>query len=270
VTVSAHQVLSPRRFTIFDVGGGRRDHVPPAPQRSLQLRELAAAADQLSAVHVSLSVLWHEISRGLCKIVDGFFTSDRCLLVTQNADPASPLEGRKLEIVEAILRGVGQKSIAIELGVAPSTVALNARLALTSLGIDCRASRAHPLLMLALLASRTRESKLVGSLSFVDQGAAQLRVISVPRPDARLCELLPPAEGAVIRGLVEGASYREIARSRGTSMRTIANQIAAVFRRLRVSGRSELMLRLLADDMYEVGARSISPPAPSLGYASAS
>jgi DNA-binding CsgD family transcriptional regulator len=59
--------------------------------------------------------------------------------------------------------------------------------------------------------------------------------------------LLPAAELAVIRQLVEGHSYAEIAAERGTSTRTIANQITAVFRRLRVSGRNELVQRLFLD-----------------------
>mgnify|MGYP001554949261 CR=1 FL=1 len=62
---------------------------------------------------------------------------------------------------------------------------------------------------------------------------------------------------AVIRALIEGCSYREIAVLRQTSTRTIANQISAVFRRLRVSGRNELVQRLFRDD----GAPGISPRA---------
>jgi DNA-binding CsgD family transcriptional regulator len=57
--------------------------------------------------------------------------------------------------------------------------------------------------------------------------------------------------------LVEGASYGEIARRRGTSTRTIANQITAVFRRMRVSGRSELLLRLFACD---AASETLAPP----------
>ena len=48
--------------------------------------------------------------------------------------------------------------------------------------------------------------------------------------------------------LVEGLCYDEIARRRGTSTRTIANQISAVFRRMRVSGRNDLVQRLFAGD----------------------
>jgi DNA-binding NarL/FixJ family response regulator len=77
------------------------------------------------------------------------------------------------------------------------------------------------------------------------------RVLSAPRPDRQLDRLLPAAELAVIRRLVEGLSYAEIAAERGTSTRTIANQITAVFRRLRVSGRNELVQRLFLEQSGE-------------------
>ncbi|HEY0468663.1 MAG TPA: helix-turn-helix transcriptional regulator [Polyangiaceae bacterium] len=79
-----------------------------------------------------------------------------------------------------------------------------------------------------------------------DARGRQLRAIDMPRPEQWLVETrgLPNAELEVIRGLVEGRSYAEIAALRGTSQRTIANQIAAAFKRLKVSGRNELIPRL--------------------------
>jgi DNA-binding NarL/FixJ family response regulator len=199
---------------------------------------------------VSLALLWRELSRGLCKITDGFFSATRCYLLTTTAPgPAQPLEGRRLHILEAVLAGVGQKNIAIELELAPSTIALNARLALDCLGIRCRPSRVNPLLMLAAQAELKAWRGVNGSLSFATDGDKQVRVISVPRPGRKLEQTLPRAEFAVVRSLIEGASYEDIARQRGTSTRTIANQVTAVFRRMKVSGRSELLLRLFADDL---------------------
>jgi len=55
---------------------------------------------------------------------------------------------------------------------------------------------------------------------------------------------LTPAEAAVLRLLMEGLSNAEIARRRRRSPRTIANQIASVFRRFKVSSRSELFVAL--------------------------
>lgn len=207
----------------------------------------AVLADQRAAVELSLALLWKELALGLCSVVDAFFTDERCFLVTSPVEgQATPLEGRRLQIVEAVLAGEGQKSIAIELKLAPSTVALNARLALTALGLSAKPSRAHPLLMLAARASRIPSLRAVGRLSFIERGGSVQRVVSIARPDLGLHRVVPPAELAVIRLLIEGAPYEEIALHRGTATRTVANQVTAVFRRLKVSGRNELLLLLLA------------------------
>jgi DNA-binding CsgD family transcriptional regulator len=69
-------------------------------------------------------------------------------------------------------------------------------------------------------------------------------VIEVPRPERGLESVFPKASLDVLRRLVEGQCYAAMAGSRGTSERTIANQVSAIFRRLRVSGRNELVHRL--------------------------
>ena len=66
-------------------------------------------------------------------------------------------------------------------------------------------------------------------------------MIATARPEARLAPVWSPAEFAVVRGLLEGRNYLEIAKTRGTSTRTVANQLAAAFRRLGVSGRGSLL-----------------------------
>lgn len=214
----------------------------------LSLKEQAIAADAAAQIDVSLALFWRELMSGLCTVIDGFFTEDRCYLVLTPTLGKRPIEGRRREILEAVLCGDGQKNIAIESKLAPSTVALNARLGLQSMGLTCKPSRVHPLLMLAARAARDQNGSLAATLSFFQRGSDQLRVVAAPRPDRRLSRALPPAELAVVRALIEGQCYAEIAEQRGTSTRTIANQITAVFRRMRVSGRSELLERLFFAD----------------------
>lgn len=55
-----------------------------------------------------------------------------------------------------------------------------------------------------------------------------------------LPEGLTSAEKEIVVHVLEGRSNAEIARARGTSARTVANQLAAVFRKLGVQSRSEL------------------------------
>lgn len=226
------------------------DQPAPHPQR-----RAAIAADAISTESANLLELWRELARGSTKVVDSFFSADRCYLLLANNVGAEPIGPRRQEILEAVLSGLRQKNIAIDLGLAPSTVALNSRLALQSLGVSCRPSRAHPLLMLAARATAEAPPDVARSARFVSADGETLRVIGAPRPDGDLRKLLPSAELSVIRSLVEGFSYEEIAQLRGTSTRTIANQITAVFRRLRVSGRNELVQRLFFE-----GASIGAPP----------
>lgn len=210
----------------------------------------AISADASATTEIPLALLWRELARGTSRVIDAFFSDERCYLVLalQTDDCPTPITGRRLEILEAVLGGLRQKSIAIDLQLAPSTVALNSRLALEGLGMSCKPSRAHPLLMLAAKAASEPTPALAKCSTFVTHEDRELRVIGIARPDHRLGAVLPAAELAVIRSLVEGLSYSDIARRRGTSTRTIANQISAVFRRLRVSGRNELVQRLFFDD----------------------
>jgi DNA-binding CsgD family transcriptional regulator len=53
-------------------------------------------------------------------------------------------------------------------------------------------------------------------------------------------EQLTGAELAVATALVEGASNQQIAIARGSSVRTVANQVASIFRKLGVRSRGEL------------------------------
>ena len=262
---------------VFEPGPAQGFRSAPSKTRAAlsngsSLRDRAITADASATIDVNLALFWRELVSGLCRVTDSFFTEERCYLIlapTLGA-PDSPIAGRRREILESVLCGRGQKNIAMDLKLAPSTIALNARLALVSMGIYCKPSRVHPLLMLAAKCESEHIGALSAALSFVQQDAQQFRVVSMPRPDRRLTAALPPAELSVVRLLIEGQCYAEIARNRGTSERTIANQITAVFRRLRVSGRSELLHRLFLAEgsgqspLPEPLTETIAPPSPAL------
>ena len=219
--------------------------VEPLIEEPPSLRELARAVDRTTSEHLSLALLWRELSSGGCKITDCFFTAERCFLLT-NANLGQVTRPRPMQrrILEAVLVSGAQKVVAMELGLAASTVASNAQQALKMLGADCKPSRPHPLLVLAARAACSGDSSATGALSFVAWGGTTLRIVSISRPDRHLSEYVSGAELSVLKRLVEGECYETIARQRGTSQRTVANQIASVFRRLHVSGRAELLLRL--------------------------
>lgn len=227
-------------------------------------RTLAVCADAAARTRIDLALLWRELISERARVVDSFHTDDRCYLVVELASDVPPagrrrLTPRKIEILERILLGQRQKIVALDFGLAPSTVALTLAECLRTLGLDGRASRAPALLVMAALASRGRtrfSSARLSSLGLPPgehlgpsrSPGALIRVVSALRPDGRLAQILSPAECAVARALIEGKSYAGIAWQRGTSVRTIANQIGAIFQKLRVSGRSELVGRLVLED----------------------
>lgn len=75
-------------------------------------------------------------------------------------------------------------------------------------------------------------------------GGERFVVLSAPvvRP-AEGCPLTP-AERDVAALIVAGRSNAEIARARRVSVRTIANQVAAILRKMNVASRFELAERL--------------------------
>ena len=73
-------------------------------------------------------------------------------------------------------------------------------------------------------------------------GTSSYSLLSFPRawtiPDE-----LTPAERQVALAALAGLSNADIARMRGSSPRTVANQLAAIFRKLGVRSRTELAAR---------------------------
>ena len=71
-------------------------------------------------------------------------------------------------------------------------------------------------------------------------GEEELLVISYPVAKVETPAILTAAEGAVFRMLLEGLPNEQIAQARQSSLRTIANQVASIFKKLKVRSRAEL------------------------------
>lgn len=69
-------------------------------------------------------------------------------------------------------------------------------------------------------------------------------ILSFPLRAPRWPDTLTPAERAVAEMLLDGASNAEIAAARGTSERTVTNQVASIFRKANASSRVELAARV--------------------------
>lgn len=211
-----------------------------------------------------LGLLWTQLCSGHWRVSDAFCASERCYLMVEPASgrpPRWPSRGRGLRMIERVLLGESPKAIAIDLGLSASTVASAMKRTLELLGLkDCRISGIPILLVLAARAARTpRPKACAGFIAPVYQNEARAWVVSSFRPDVDLPKSLSLAEQVVLRLLMEGRGHHEIARVRGTSTRTVANQLSTVFRKLGVSGRAQAVDHLAARALSEEAARSEAP-----------
>jgi DNA-binding CsgD family transcriptional regulator len=75
----------------------------------------------------------------------------------------------------------------------------------------------------------------------IEASGTEYAIVSAPLPQLEeLSAELTRTELDVVRRLLDGQSNAVIARERSTSPRTVANQVAAVYRKLRVGSRAEL------------------------------
>ncbi|MEI9949987.1 MAG: helix-turn-helix transcriptional regulator [Pseudomonadota bacterium] len=150
-----------------------------------------------------------------------------------------------LEMLRRGLLGQRQKVIAIDLNKSHSTVTSRMGGCLGCMGFAPLATRAPALLVAAAVASTSRARLASARLTPLEDGAMQL--VSIPRLDRLCVPRLTAAERHVVRCIVDGMMHREVSKHRTTATRTVANQLASAFRKLGVSGRSELLAFLATE-----------------------
>jgi DNA-binding NarL/FixJ family response regulator len=165
-------------------------------------------------------------------LVEEFERDGRRFLIAHPNAPTAP-DPRRLTAVERMIAGYvamghANKLIAYELGLSLGTVSGHLYTIFRKLGVRRRVE----------LVERAR---LLATGPAVEVG--ELRVVA-SRPSTDISGELTRAEAAVARLAVRGLSNAAIARERGASPRTIANQLARIFAKLGVRSRSELALRL--------------------------
>lgn len=205
-------------------------------------RGLLEAHAQHSQV-AGLDLLWRELASGKVRVVDAFSDDARFYLVT--GPSLTRLNPRTIAYCEAVLAGVRAKQVAIEAGVGVSSLALSDCLKELGLGHSSKISKVPPLLVMAAMAHR-QNLHVECRRSTLSLDSLQYTVTSATRPERRLGQSLTRSEHEVVRLLVEGKAYQEVATLRRTTERTVANQLASAFRKLNVSGRIELLGKALA------------------------
>lgn len=153
-----------------------------------------------------------------------------------DAAPMRKLTEREVEVVRALMRDEPGKVLADELGITESALARRSALAFRKLGVR---SRAECMLLFAALTRIAWD----GGATAVDRGDTAIDgIFRIAWSVQDLCAAygMTPSESALVPLLVAGVSDAEIAARRGVSPRTVANQSAAIYRKLGVTSRFEL------------------------------
>jgi DNA-binding NarL/FixJ family response regulator len=234
---------------ILEPGGRLRDAVGGAEPRERReiLREAVRATERARSSAGRLEPersleRWPGLVDGRWSLVDRFESDGKRFVVAVKNDPEHPdprgLTLRERQVSEFVGLGRSTKEIAYTLGLAVSTVTASASAAMRKLGFRSRAELAG---FFALTGARAR-------LAEVALDGERFLVGSHPLVDETALAPLSDAEREVAAAIVAGSTNADIAARRGTSERTIANQVSAILRKTGAGSRSELAVRLQARD----------------------
>ena len=189
-----------------------RKTAPPARWRAESVRMaldphhgILYTSNEVTSDRAARLAAWADLVCGKCSLVASEQRGGgRIYLLYQNGPKGRArrrLTRMEAAVVGAEARALPGKMIAYSLGVAPSTVSTTLRSATAKLGLSSSTELAQ--VVRALVEESTR----------IDDGR------------------LSAAEREVLTLLLEGKSNREVARARGRSERTVANQVASILRK---------------------------------------
>lgn len=189
--------------------------------------------------------VWEALVAGDLRVADSWSSGVRATLRLVRCDrEREPFVGRNLELLERQLLGTSRKVLRFELGVAESTISQSLKVMLAAMGFPSTPIKVSPVLVLlvhGIRAARPRERLHIQHwMSETQRGMSLVADLEAPP-----FEELAPAERAVMRQIILGHSYADIAAARRTSTRTVANQIAHACGRLGVSGRLDILQLLV-------------------------
>lgn len=185
---------------------------------------------------------WRGLVDGRWSLIDRFDTDGKRFIVAVRNDPKQPdprgLTPGERQVAEYVGMGRSTKEIAYILGVSDAAVTNSTARIGEKLGLSSR----------TMIASFFAQSGVRRKLAEVAIADEQLLVGAYPLIDAVSISCLTQAEREVTAQIIAGSTNFDIALRRGSSVRTIANQINSIFTKLNVRSRSELAARLQARD----------------------
>jgi DNA-binding NarL/FixJ family response regulator len=193
-----------------------------------------ASADQV--------LTWgRELLRGRWRVLARRSTEVRLALLFGSA--LRPLTLGEQQVLSAFVEGSSCKRIALELGLARSTVSQRLASVTVTLGFATRAELLScTARALAAVQSAECHDETAVNARELDRGGERLLLFHFRTTEAPL-PTLTRAEREVVHGVLTGKSNAAIAAARGASPHTVANQLAKIYRKLKVGSRWELLTR---------------------------
>lgn len=200
-----------------------------SPRASEPLRKLVMESGE----HTTLK-LWRELISGRWTLIERFDGSHTSV-IGAHANGPDATELRALTpsenlLVKCLVGGMHPAAAARRCNISRAGASQTLYRALAKLRIESVAA-------LTLLAATLRDRPV----HFVNLRSVQLCVaIADGRPSTSLFEPLSPCEVEIARYLLRGLTLAEVAARRGRAVRTVANQVASMYRKLGISSRAEL------------------------------
>ena len=222
---------------------GRIEHAEGAatePAGRAALRAMALSIEQargpMRRETDSALSLWTALVEGRWTLLEHFDRGGRRYLVARRNEPrvrgTLALSPREEQVAGYATLGHPVKLIAYELGLSSSTVSEHLASAMEKLGIETRAELAKVWAGASHVPIEETSDLGVG----MEGLAVAAAEVSDHIDDPRLTE----TERGIVSQVLRGETNAAIAKMRGTSPRTVANQIARVFKKLGVGSRAEL------------------------------
>jgi DNA-binding CsgD family transcriptional regulator len=189
-----------------------------------------------------LATFWQTLTDGKHRVLSAFTHGRRHYAVACSATSGALSERERLLLQRGFL-GQSQKSLANELGVSGTTVSVLIGRSLARIGLERRLCTAPLPVVLGALDHLGVIEPPFNTRAGAFEAGGQYVIASVPTFDASTLPDLTDAERSVAQLILDGLCQKAISARRGTSLRTIANQIASLSRKLEVGGRFALLRR---------------------------
>jgi len=233
----------PKTLAAERLGLGAQSHPLPRVCDSDLLRARAQSCLREVAPAWELANVWDALVTGSKRVTSAFHARDRALLVLSNANERVRGEAVDLEMLERGLRGDSLKVLAIEHRMSCSTVSVRLGNQLTAMGLHRQLTQV-PLPLFVAANSRRLSRDVPVEKGILETRDAALEVVALRVPLTSWASALSPTEVEVALLLVQGKSYEEVAAARRRSVRTVANQVATLFRKLALGSRKALAYRV--------------------------